>query len=111
MEACSTGGVAWPLFEFKVQNAKLKVDGKNFLEVPISSGSANMRQVSVACKTGTAQHGGEQTLPHSWITLFAPAHNPQIVLTVLAETSGEGSNVAAPIAKEILTEWFTNERK
>ena len=66
-----------------------------------------MRQIVVACKTGTAQHGGEQTLPHAWITLFAPAYDPQIVLTVLAEESGEGSNVAAPIAKEILTEWFS----
>ncbi|EKD86366.1 MAG: hypothetical protein ACD_37C00329G0003, partial [uncultured bacterium] len=53
--------------------------------------------------------GGEHTLPHSWITLFAPAQNPQIVVTVLAEESGEGSNIAAPIAKQILTEWFSKK--
>jgi cell division protein FtsI/penicillin-binding protein 2 len=70
-------------------------------------GSADMRQVTVACKTGTAQHGGEQTLPHAWITLFAPAYDPQIVVTVLNEESGEGSNEAAPIAKEVLEEWFS----
>lgn len=79
IESCAPGGVAWPLFEFKV---------------------------SVACKTGTAQHGGAETLPHAWITLFAPAYDPQIIVTVLAESSGEGSNVAAPIAKKILEEWF-----
>jgi len=84
VEACSTGGVAWPLFEFKIKG----------------------KPISVACKTGTAQHGTEQTLPHAWITLFAPADNPQIVVTVLSEDSGEGSNVAAPIAKKILEEWF-----
>jgi penicillin-binding protein 2 len=106
IESCQPTGVAWPLFEFKVKNKNLKVDGKNILRV--ASGSADMRRVTVACKTGTAQHGGEDTLPHSWITLFAPAHNPTIVLTVLAEESGEGSNVAAPVAKEILTEWFSN---
>ncbi|RJQ38384.1 penicillin-binding protein 2 [Candidatus Microgenomates bacterium] len=106
IESCAPGGVAWPLFEFKVQNSKLKVDGKDILEVPISSGSADMRQINVACKTGTAQHGGEQTLPHSWITLFAPAYNPQIVVTILAESSGEGSNVAGPIAKQVLESWF-----
>ena len=110
IEACSPGGVAWPIFEFKVKNAKLKIDGKNFLEVPQASTSANFkeyRHVTIACKTGTAQHGGEETLPHAWITLFAPAYEPQIIVTVLSESSGEGSNIAAPIAKKILEEWFS----
>ena len=105
IESCASGGVAWPLFDFKVKNEKLKIDGKNILKV--ATGSADLRQIVVACKTGTAQHGGEQTKPHAWITLFAPAYDPEIVLTILAEESGEGSNVAAPIAKEILTEWFS----
>ncbi len=104
VESCSTGGVAWPLFEFKVQNSKLKVDGKNFMKV--ASSSADTRQVSIACKTGTAQHGGEKTLPHAWITLFAPAYDPQVVVTVLSESSGEGSNKAAPVAKRILEAYF-----
>lgn len=105
IEACATGGVAWPLFNLKIKNKKLKIDDRNFLKV--ATGSADFRQVVVACKTGTAQHGGEQTKPHAWITLFAPAYNPTIVLTVLAEESGEGSNIAGPIAKEILTDWFS----
>lgn len=110
IESCSTGGVAWPLFEFRVKNEKLRVDGKNFIEVPEATTSASFseyRKVSVACKTGTAQHGGENDIPHAWITLFAPAYNPEIVVTVLSEESGEGSNVAAPIAKKILEEWFS----
>ncbi len=114
IESCSPGGVAWPLFEFKVKSpiksgTKLKVDRKNFLEAPeaTKSGDAkDYKKVAIACKTGTAQHGGEKTLPHAWITLFAPAHDPEIVITVLSESSGEGSNVAAPIAKKILEEWF-----
>lgn len=109
IEACDTGGVAWPLFDFKVKNPNLKIDGKDILAVPQASGSADMkdyRKITIACKTGTAQHGGEKTLPHAWITLFAPAYHPQIVVTVLAESSGEGSNVAGPIAKKILEEWF-----
>ena len=110
IESCSPGGVAWPLFEFKVKNAKLKVDGRNFLEVPESTSSAHLkdyRELTIACKTGTAQHGSETTLPHSWITLFAPAYDPQVIVTVLAESSGEGSNISAPIAKKILEEWFS----
>lgn len=104
IESCSTGGVAWPLFEFRVKNSKLKIDDKNIL--PVASSSAEMRKVQVACKTGTAQHGGEETKPHAWITLFAPAYDPEVVITILNEESGEGSNEAAPIAKKILEEYF-----
>ena len=85
VESCSPGGVAWPLFGFKAKGKEIKI----------------------ACKTGTAQHGGEKDLPHAWITLFAPADKPEIIITVLSESSGEGSNIAAPIAKKILEEWFS----
>jgi penicillin-binding protein 2 len=115
IESCSPGGVAWPLFEFRINPSadgeKLKIDGRNFLEVSVGSTSAQLRdqrEVVIACKTGTAEHGGEEIKPHAWISLFAPAYNPEIVVTVLAESSGEGSNVAAPIAKEILQYYFTN---
>jgi len=110
IESCEPTGVAWPLFNFTVKNKNLKVDGKNILDAPqatTSAGFADYRKVTVACKTGTAQQGGEKDLPHAWITLFAPAYDPQIVVTVLAEESGEGSSEAAPIAKEILKEWFS----
>ncbi len=105
IESCAPGGVAWPLYNLKIKNEKLKIDNKNFL--PVATGSADMRQVVIACKTGTAEHGGPDAKPHAWITLFAPAYNPQIIVTVLSEESGEGSNVAAPIAKKILESWFT----
>lgn len=85
-EACSTGGTAWPLFDF----------------IP-----------AVACKTGTAEfavpagrQGDPQNRTHAWLTAFAPADDPEIVVTVLVEAGGEGSSVAAPIAKKILEEWF-----
>jgi len=110
VESCEPGGVAWPLFKLKIKNEKLKIDGRNFLTALESSTSGDLkdyREISIACKTGTAQHGGEETLPHAWITLFAPAYDPQIVVTVLSESSGEGSNVAAPVAKKILEEWFS----
>nr|MBI5455457.1 hypothetical protein [Candidatus Levybacteria bacterium] len=105
IEACQPGGVAWPLFEFRIKNSELRIDNKNIL--PVASASADYRRVVIACKTGTAEHGGISTKPHAWITLFAPAYNPEIVVTVLAEESGEGSNIAAPIAKKILEEWFS----
>lgn len=117
IDSCKpTIGVAHPLFNFKVPTSakasagkeKFKIDGKNFMDTP-ASGSAKMTEVSIACKTGTAQHGGEETLPHAWITLFAPAYDPEIVVTVLNEESGEGSNEAAPIAKKILEAYFSEK--
>ncbi len=84
MKACQTGGTAFPFFDF---------------------------QIPVACKTGTAQtDDAKDSLPHAWFTIFAPSENPEIVLTVLVEKGGEGSKVAAPIAREILDYWFY-ERK
>lgn len=108
IDACRKGGVAWPLFDYRVKNKHLHVDGKNYLTV--ASASADTREIPVACKTGTAQHGGDDTLPHAWITLFAPAYKPEIVVTVLVESKGQGSNEAAPIAKKVLDAYFNNKR-
>jgi penicillin-binding protein 2 len=60
----------------------------------------------VACKTGTAQEGGVTTNPHAWFTVYAPADNPQIALTILVENGGQGSEVASPIARKALDWWF-----
>lgn len=106
IEACSPGGVAWPLFNYTIHNSQIPIDGKNFEKV--ASSSADARHVVVACKTGTAENGNGTTEPHAWITLFAPAYDPQIVITVLSENSGQGSNVAGPIAKKILDSYFGN---
>lgn len=113
IEACSPGGVAYPLYnyEFPLENAKhpIAIDGKNFFTPVNASESANFRNdigVSVACKTGTAQQGSATALPHAWLTLFAPAYNPQVIITVLVEDGGEGSTVAGPIAKQILDAYF-----
>ncbi|MCX6793828.1 MAG: penicillin-binding transpeptidase domain-containing protein [Candidatus Gottesmanbacteria bacterium] len=83
-EACATGGTGWPLFDFKVKN------------IP----------VPVACKTGTAEFGDPKNRTHAWFTAFAPVEDPELSITVLVEGAGEGSNVAAPVAKKILEEWF-----
>lgn len=79
VEACQRGGTGAPFFDFSPQ---------------------------VACKTGTAQQGGEKDLPHAWFTVYAPAENPTIALTVLVEKGGQGSQVAAPIAKKAIEYWL-----
>jgi len=76
--ACSSGGTASVFFNFIPQ---------------------------VACKTGTAETI-EADKTHAWFSAFMPATDPQIVITVLVEKGGEGSVVAAPIAKEIFKYWL-----
>ena len=91
-KACSPGGTGWPLFNFKIN-----LSGKK------------MQEVEIGCKTGTAESQSKDSLPHAWITVFAPFNNPQIILTVFLENAGQGSDMAGPIAKELLKEYF--ERK
>lgn len=112
VEACSTGGVAYPLFNFGIPKDKL-TDKSLIQQLPTSASASamastkqNMQPIQVACKTGTAEHGDATTKPHAWLTAFAPSDKPQVVVTVLSESSGEGSTVAGPIVKDILTAYF-----
>lgn len=79
--ACASGGTAFPFFDFKPH---------------------------VACKTGTAETE-EKDKTHAWFTVYAPAENPEVVVTVLLEKAGEGSREAAPIARSILDYWFHSD--
>lgn len=62
-------------------------------------------------KTGTAQAGvaGSDVPPHAWYVTFAPADDPEIAVAVVVPTSREGSEVAAPIARRILDNYFNVE--
>ncbi|MDO8570741.1 MAG: penicillin-binding protein 2 [Candidatus Daviesbacteria bacterium] len=65
--------------------------------------------IPTAGKTGTAEFGA-QGKTHAWYTTYAPVDDPKIAITVLIEGGGEGSTVAAPIAKDIYT-WYFNTDK
>ena len=54
----------------------------------------------VAGKTGTAENPGGNS--HAWFAAIAPARRPRIALAVVLENGGEGSQVAAPVARQIL---------
>ncbi|HVT00943.1 MAG TPA: penicillin-binding transpeptidase domain-containing protein [Patescibacteria group bacterium] len=103
-EACETGGVAWPLFDFKVKNPKLKIDNTDYFKD--ASAGADMVRVKMGCKTGTAETGDKDTNPHAWITVFAPFSKPEIAVTVLVENGGEGSSIAGPVARDVLKAYF-----
>ncbi len=75
----------------------------------VQSGSgtaARIPGVTVAGKTGTAEHG-EGEAPHAWFTAFAPANDPDVAVAVIIEDGGgnteaTGGRVAAPIARQVI---------
>lgn len=67
----------------------------------------NSFKPKTAGKTGTAESGNKN--PHAWYTGYAPYESPEIVVTVMAEHAGHGSEVAAPATKEIFDWWFKNK--
>jgi peptidoglycan glycosyltransferase len=64
---------------------------------------ARVGGLSIAGKTGTAEN--PRGRDHAWFICFAPAEHPEIALAVVVEHGGQGGRVAAPIARQILTEW------
>jgi penicillin-binding protein 2 len=79
---------------------------------------ARPKGIEIAGKTGTAQvfqggrrGGDEPPLPyervdHAWFAGFAPAAKPRIAFAVLVEHGGHGGAVAAPVAAEIVENYF-----
>lgn len=84
--ACSTGGTAYVFF-----------DWNNNPDYP-----------KVACKTGTAEYVADngKIKTHGWLTAYAPADDPKISVTAVVEGGGEGSDVAAPIVRKMMADYF-----
>ncbi|WP_158850479.1 peptidoglycan D,D-transpeptidase FtsI family protein [Saccharothrix deserti] len=75
-----------------------------------TSGGGKLRNVTIASKTGTAEHGEDvgSTNPHAWYVAFAPAEKPEIAIAVIVENGGQqglsatGGRVAAPIGRAVI---------
>jgi penicillin-binding protein 2 len=65
---------------------------------------------SVYGKTGTAQHNGQQD--YAWYACFVPSWetNRPIVIVVTVEQGGFGDTAAAPVARQMLSQWFYGKR-
>ena len=82
--ACESGGTGFPFFDLKG---------------------------AVYCKTGTAQHGGETTKPHAWMGGVVPKGSlaDWLVVTVMLDEAGEGSDQAGPVARRIVDYYLNRE--
>lgn len=76
----------------------------------IEGGTANSVRIPgvIACgKTGTAQnpHGND----HALFVVFAPMENPTVAMAIVAENSGHGGSISAPIANHVLNRIFRRD--
>jgi peptidoglycan glycosyltransferase len=85
----------------------------SIMELVVRAGTGTAAQIpgiTVAGKTGTAQHGltSQHLPPDAWFVSFAPAQHPKVAVAVLVEDGGSlgsdatGGAVAAPIAKSVM---------
>ena len=73
-----------------------------------AAGTFRNYPISVAAKTGTAQHGlGKQYSDHGAFVCYAPADDPQIAVVVYGEKAGHGTTMGQ-IAKAVLDAYFEN---
>ncbi len=62
--------------------------------------------IDMGAKTGTAQTSASLTNTHAWFTAFAPFQNPEIAVSVVIEGGGEGFDVAGPVVRQIIEQYF-----
>ncbi|HXF70769.1 MAG TPA: penicillin-binding protein 2 [Thermoflexus sp.] len=78
---------------------------------------AQIPGIRIAGKTGTAEFcddlafrmglcAGRRLPSHAWFVAFAPADAPEVAVLVFIWNGGEGSQHAAPVAREILEAYF-----
>lgn len=75
-----------------------------------TAGGGKIAGVTIASKTGTAEHGNDpkNTPPHAWYVAFAPADNPKVAVAVVVENGGDraleatGGSVAAPVGRAVI---------
>jgi penicillin-binding protein 2 len=87
------------------------------MESAVAHGTSKLAQIEgvrVAGKTGTAQFCddikcgvGFAQPEHAWFTAFAPVGDPEISVIVFLYDGGEGSQMAVPVAHEILDYYFS----
>ena len=78
-----------------------------------TGGRARTSVVTMAGKTGTAEYAGPKDRDgnapsHAWFVGYAPADSPRIAFVVLIKDGGEGSLAAAPVARDLVELYFTD---
>ncbi len=82
-----------------------------------TAGGATLPDIEVAGKTGTAEYCDNianslnlcvpgQWPAHAWYTGYAPYDDPEVIIIAFVYNGGEGSQVALPIVRKTMEEYF-----
>lgn len=84
-----------------------------YMEAVVEEGTASkLKELGfpVAGKTGTAEYSNDKNKSHAWFTGFSNTGDSDIVVCVLVEETGSGSEYAVPVALSIFETWNGNLR-
>jgi peptidoglycan glycosyltransferase len=82
---------------------------KDFMQDVVEEGTATKlsgQSYTVAGKTGSAEFGTVKGESHAWFVGFSPVEDSKIVVSVVVEGAGAGSEYAVPIAKKIFDAYY-----
>ena len=67
-------------------------------------------EYTAAGKTGSAEYNDVKEDNHAWFTGFAPAENPEVCVTIIVESCGDGGDYAVPIARRLFDAYFKGKK-
>ncbi len=82
---------------------------QKFMKEVVKTGTGrklNGLSYAVAGKTGSAEFGTVKGNSHAWFTGYSNPEDPDIVVTVIVEGAGSGSDYAVPMAKRIFDAYY-----
>lgn len=81
----------------------------DYMEETVLSGTASKLQdapYTSAGKTGTAEYTKDKSKSHAWFVGFSNVESPDLVVCVVVEGAGAGSEYAVPIAKKMFDTYY-----
>ena len=82
-----------------------------YMEETVLSGTASKLEdapYTAAGKTGTAEYSNDKSKSHAWFVGFSNVADPDLVVCVVVESAGAGSEYAVPIAKRLFDAYYVN---
>lgn len=85
---------------------------QSYLRAVVEEGTASALQSDrymAAGKTGTAEYSSDKNKSHAWFTGYASGGKTDLVVCVIVEGAGSGSEYAVPVAKRIFDAYYAEE--
>lgn len=82
---------------------------QEYMRDVVENGTASALQsdlYTAAGKTGTAEYSSDKNKSHAWFTGYVSGDKPTLVISVIVEGAGSGSEYAVPIAKKVFEAYY-----